>query len=142
MLRCLLSSKENLTGVSTGLTGRFTRPVPSLLHTSSISKVTQECKYGPLRPLFNYASVNFWWPLTRMKLLISQPKPELSSLVIFYSFFSAVAKTRYTSCSTLGDAIYFTLTSELSSSFGAINLVLPHSSCKFSHLRCHVQSLI
>ena len=76
------------------------------------SQAALECNYGPLHPLFDCVSVNFWWSLTRMILLISYPMREppyfVPSVVVLYSFFPAVASTRYTQCSTLGDAIFNT----------------------------------
>ena len=76
------------------------------------SKAALECKYWPLLLLFDYILVKFWWSWARMKLLIFYPKRELPSLmcsvVVLYSFFPAVASTRYTRCSALGDAIFHT----------------------------------
>ena len=77
-----------------------------------LSKAALECNYRPLCFRFDYVSVNFWWSLVRMRLLISNPKRELSSfvpyVVVYYSFFPAVASIRYTRCSALGDAILYT----------------------------------
>ena len=74
-----------------------------------LSKAALECNYEPLHFHFDYVSVNFWWSLCRTRLVISYPKRELSSfvlsVVVHYSFFPAVASTRYTRCSALGDAI-------------------------------------
>ena len=44
-------------------------------------KAALGCNYRPLRPRLDYVSVNCWWSLARMRLLISYPKRELPSLV-------------------------------------------------------------
>ena len=110
-------------------------------------KASLECCYGPLALLSNYASVSFGWSLARIRLLISQPKREISfhvpSVVVLYSFFPAVATARLDVAQLVLQ--YFRLKSEsssFSSSFSTITPVFPYTSCKLSHLRCYGQSLI
>ena len=74
------------------------------------SKTALECNYGPLRLLFDYPSVNFWWSLARMRLLISQLKRKLPcvvpSIMVLYSPFPADPQPDTLSVA-LGDAIFY-----------------------------------
>ena len=46
----------------------------SALHTVHPRKVAPECNYEPLRSIFDYVSVNFWWSLAGIRYVISYPK--------------------------------------------------------------------